>query len=190
MNNDKCLVAAGWVPVSNYNRLEVDRAVCGCLCVHRYLFLNCLTPEVLEWRPAEMPNKKFQFSLLIQTFCLWDRFFRKPWYLEYKVFVKAHNGVDNVLHVILVNSAKYISKKYPSFTSLKVYKARRNGTSFMWKTHWVYCLDVEKATREWSSVHPIDPHPLPHYPDISSPLLIPGLSKEQVIVQRGTGTQN
>lgn len=45
-----------------------------------------------------------------------------------------------------MNSVKYILKKYPSFTPLKVYKARRNGTSFMRKTHSVYRLDVEKAT--------------------------------------------
>ena len=62
---------------------------------------------------------------------------------------KSHSsshGGDNVLHVILMNSVKYVSKEYPSFTSLKVCKARRDGTSFMRKTHSVD--RAEKATRE------------------------------------------
>lgn len=77
------------------------------------------------------------------------------------------------------------SLKRVSFTSLKVCENHTRR-----KARWVHRLDVPKATREWSSVHPIDLHPLPHYPDISSPHLIPGPSKEQVIVRRGTGTRN
>ena len=67
--------------------------------------------------------------------------------IEYNVLIKP-TWTGSYFHVILMNSFKYISKEYPSFSSLKVYKAMRNGTSFMRKTHSVYCLDEEKATRE------------------------------------------